>query len=173
MLGNDYAAQDCSIARALEVVGERWTLLLLRDAFLGVRRFNDFQVHLDIPRGVLAERLRHLVADGVLRREPDPADGRSAVYELTPEGRELWPVLHALTVWGGRRRAGAGRRRFLHVPCGTELDAQAACPACGVVPPAADVLTTYGAARSDARTDRVSVALREPRRLLAPLDAAA
>ena len=63
-LGTDYARQDCSLARSLEVVGERWTLLILRDCFLGVRRFSDFQAHLDISRAVLSARLDALVADG-------------------------------------------------------------------------------------------------------------
>src|SRR5690349_12960453 len=65
-LGKDYATQECSIARALEVVGERWTLLVVRDAFYGVRRYNDFLVHLGIPRAVLAARLQTLTAEGIL-----------------------------------------------------------------------------------------------------------
>src|ERR1700690_1478964 len=72
MLGKDYQRQDCSLARALEVVGERWTLLIVRDAFYGVRRFNDFQAHLDIPKAVLSDRLNGLVEDGILERRPDP-----------------------------------------------------------------------------------------------------
>ena len=64
MLGKDYQRQDCSLARALEVIGERWTLLIVRDAFYGVRRFNDFQVHLDIPKAVLSDRLSGLADDG-------------------------------------------------------------------------------------------------------------
>ena len=67
-LGTDYARQDCSLARSLEVVGERWTLLILRDCFFGVRRFSDFQAHLDISRAVLSARLDALVADGLLTR---------------------------------------------------------------------------------------------------------
>ena len=67
-LPNDYAGQACSLARALEIVGERWTLLIVRDAFFGVRRFGDFAAHLRIPRAVLAERLKSLTAAGVLTR---------------------------------------------------------------------------------------------------------
>jgi DNA-binding HxlR family transcriptional regulator len=74
----DYDGQDCALARALEVVGERWTPLILRDAFYGVRRFSDFQVHLDIPRAVLADRLNGLVEDGLLVRIPDP-------HSMTPD----------------------------------------------------------------------------------------
>jgi DNA-binding HxlR family transcriptional regulator len=74
-LPNDYAGQACSLARTLEVVGERWTLLIVRDAFYGVRRFGDFAAHLGIPRAVLAERLKSLTAAGVLARVP--AGGRT------------------------------------------------------------------------------------------------
>ena len=100
MLGKDYEGQDCAIARALEVIGERWTLLIVRDALYGVRRFNDFQGHLDVPKAVLAERLSRLVEQGILERTPDPDHGGRHLYELTAAGRELWPVLHALLVWG-------------------------------------------------------------------------
>ena len=70
MLGKDYERQDCSIARALEVVGERWTLLIVRDALYGVRRFNDFHAHLDVPKAVLSDRLSSLVEHGILERGP-------------------------------------------------------------------------------------------------------
>jgi DNA-binding HxlR family transcriptional regulator len=170
VLGSDYARQDCSIARTLEVVGERWTLLLVRDAFLGVRRFSDFLSHLDIPRAVLADRLKHLVAAGVLARTSDPTDGRRTLYELTPAGIELWPVLFSLLTWGARHRAApAGRRLFQHALCGTTLDARGECPRCDVVPEPADVLTVYEAS-APSRDDPVSVALWAPRRLLTPLD---
>src|SRR5581483_7381119 len=99
MLGKTYEAQDCSIARALEVVGERWTLLIVRDAFYGVRRFSDFQAHLDIPKAVLSARLSSLVANGILERNPDPEHAGRQLYELTAAGRELWPAIHALLVW--------------------------------------------------------------------------
>jgi DNA-binding HxlR family transcriptional regulator len=75
MLGKDYEDQDCALARELEVVGERWTLLILRDAFCGVQRFNDFQAHLDIPKAVLADRLRSLVEGDCLRAFPTPTPG--------------------------------------------------------------------------------------------------
>src|SRR5437899_1228424 len=121
VLGKDYERQDCSLARALEVVGERWTLLILRDAFYGVRRFSDLQAHLDIPKAVLSDRLSGLVEEGVLERHPDPDRPSRQVYELTAAGRELWPVLHAMLVWGGRHRA-PNSRIFRHAACETELD---------------------------------------------------
>src|SRR5881628_6180 len=117
MLGKDYERQDCAIARALEVIGERWTLLIVRDAFYGVRRFNDLQAHLDIPKAVLADRLRGLVEDGILERRPDPDHAGRHLYELTPAGLDLWPVLRALLAWGGRHR-GLNSRVFKHADCG-------------------------------------------------------
>jgi DNA-binding HxlR family transcriptional regulator len=96
MLGKDYAGQDCSIAGALEAVGERWTLLIVRDAFYGVPRFNNFCAHWDVPRAVLSDRLDGLVAGGILDRLPDPDHGAAGhLYPLTPEGRDLWSVVYA------------------------------------------------------------------------------
>src|ERR1700749_2548452 len=97
-LPSTYADRNCSLARALEIVGERWTLLIVRDAFYGVRRFGDFATQLKIPRAVLASRLKSLVSEGVLSRE---ADGSGTVeYRLTDKGVELWPAVHALMNWG-------------------------------------------------------------------------
>src|ERR1700754_3218714 len=100
-LPNDYAAQrNCSISRALEIVGERWTLLIVRDAFYGVRRFGEFVAQLGIPRAGLAARLRALVEEGILDRVPGSGPGRRDEYELTVKGVELWPVLRELMAWG-------------------------------------------------------------------------
>ena len=107
MLGKDYAGQDCAIAAALESIGERWTLLIVRDAFYGVRRFNDFQVHLDIPKAVLSDRLNGLVGGGLLAASRPRITPAAILYELTDSGRELWPVIHALLVLG--RQAPASR----------------------------------------------------------------
>ena len=91
-----FADMNCSIAQSLEVIGEWWTLLILRDAFLGVRRFDDFVERLGISRNVLTNRLETLVAAGVLERRPyDEARGRFD-YVLTDKGRALWPVMTAL-----------------------------------------------------------------------------
>ena len=106
MLPSSYDRQDCSLARALEIVGERWTLLVLRDAFYGVRRFNDFLAHLDIPRTVLSNRLRALVESGVMVKVPDPGHSARWLYELTGEGMALWPALYALRSWGEGNPAG-------------------------------------------------------------------
>src|ERR1041384_2191025 len=96
MLKSDYHGQDCSIARALEVVGERWTLLIVRDAFRGIRRFDDFQESLGISRNVLTERLARLVDEGVLERVPYQQRPERFEYVLTAKGRELRVALAAL-----------------------------------------------------------------------------
>lgn len=174
-LGQNYDRQDCALARALEVVGERWTMLVLRDCFLGVRRFADLRAHLDIPRAVLSDRLATLVDAGVLERRPYTS-GRDE-YVLTDAGLELWPALYSLLWWGARHQAGtSGRRRvFHHTDCpagGADLAAGAVCPACGTLP-APDALETRvihpDATDRPVRDDAVSVALRRPHRLLAPL----
>jgi DNA-binding HxlR family transcriptional regulator len=169
MLGKDYEAQDCALARALGVLGERWTLLIVRDAFYGVRRFNDFQAHLDVPRGVLSERLTGLVDAGVLKRRPDPNRAGRQVYELSAAGRELWPALYALLVWGDRHRY-RNARTYKHAACGTPLDERGGCAECGLTPGPEDILTVPRRGRGRTRSDRVAVALRESRRLLEPID---
>lgn len=168
MLGKDYADQDCSLARALEVVGERWTLLILRDAFYGVERFTDFQAHLDIPKAVLADRLAGLVADGLLQRVSDPEHAGRQLYRLTPSGRDLWPALHRLMRWGARHRSGSSRT-FRHAACGTELDDDSTCPQCRFAPAPEDIITEPRRGRKQRRDDPVAVALRSPHRLLDPL----
>jgi DNA-binding HxlR family transcriptional regulator len=171
MLGKDYEGQDCALARALESIGERWTLLIVRDAFYGVQRFNDFQTHLDIPKAVLSDRLAGLVEDGLLTRRPDPDRPGRHVYELTEAGRDLWPVLHALLVWGGRHR-GSNSRVFEHAVCGTRLDERGGCPTCGIVPGPEDIVSVPRRGRGR-RGDPVAEALRQPHRLLERIDAAA
>jgi DNA-binding HxlR family transcriptional regulator len=162
-LRSDYEGQNCSLARALEVVGERWTLLIVRDLFFGVQRFSDLQAHLDIPKAVLAARLRRLVEHGLVERDP---------YRLTARGRELWPVLHELMEWGDRHFGleGGPGRVFAHAACGGELTATGECPACRIEPGPEDVVMRLGPGRPRVRrTDAVTRALREPRRLLTPL----
>lgn len=176
-LGKDYDRQDCALARALEVVGERWTLLVLRDCFFGVRRFADLRAHLDIPRAVLSDRLATLVDAGILERRPY-APGRDE-YVLTEDGLDLWPALFSLARWGDRHRVGpgGGRRRFRHADCpagGADLAAGGVCPACGTLPPPAALETRALDPDEDdgtrpERDDAVSRALRRPHRLLTPL----
>jgi len=100
MLKRDYDGQNCSIARALEIVGERWTLLIVRDAFLGKRRFDEFQQSLGISRNVLAERLGRLVDEGVLDRVLYQEHPQRYEYRLTTKGRDLHLALTGLRQWG-------------------------------------------------------------------------
>src|SRR3954454_20558053 len=102
MLGRTYDDQVCSVARALEVVGERWTLLIVRDALLGIRRFEDFQRDLGIARNVLTDRLSRLVDLGVLDRVAYSEKPLRHEYRLTEKGLDLWPVVFALGKWGDR-----------------------------------------------------------------------
>ena len=124
-LPREYAGENCSIARALEVVGERWTLLVIvRDAFYGVSRFSDFRDHLRIPRAVLTERLNLLVEHDILARVTAPS-GRDE-YSLTVKGRRLWPAIWSLITWGDEYyMAGGQRRRFTHAGCGGAVTAEA------------------------------------------------
>ena len=100
MLGREYDGQICSIARALEIVGERWTLLIVRDAFLGLRRFDEFQQSLGIARNVLADRLNRLVEEGIFERVRYSERPERYEYRLTRKGRDLNVALVALRQWG-------------------------------------------------------------------------
>jgi DNA-binding HxlR family transcriptional regulator len=168
MSNRDYRDQDCALARALEVVGERWALLIIRDAFYGVQRFNDFQAHLDIPKAVLSQRLAHLVEEGIMQREPDPTHAGRHLYQLTHAGQDLWPAVHALLSWGSEHRS-TNRLAFKHAACGTELDGHGDCPVCRVTPPPSDVMLEPSPGGHGRRHDPVAVALRAPHRLLEPL----
>ncbi|HEY5856962.1 MAG TPA: helix-turn-helix domain-containing protein [Aldersonia sp.] len=100
----DTSTENCSVQRTLDVIGEKWSLLVLREAFNGVRRFEDMRRHLGVSESVLADRLRTLVAAGVLRTVPYRAPGQRArsEYRLTAKGLDLYPVLIALLQWGDR-----------------------------------------------------------------------
>jgi DNA-binding HxlR family transcriptional regulator len=104
-----FARMNCSIARALELVGEWWTMLIMREAFLGTRRFHDFQANLGIARNILSARLKKLVARGILERVAGPDGSRRLEYRLTDKGRDFFPVLMALMQWGDRWVAGSDR----------------------------------------------------------------
>ena len=102
MLNRDYEGQDCSIARALEVIGERWTLLIIRDAFLGLCRFDEFQESLGISRNTLTDRLNKLVDAGIFRRVPYGVRSDRYDYRLTEKGLDLHVALVGLRQWGDR-----------------------------------------------------------------------
>lgn len=128
-----FADMHCSIAQSLEVIGEWWTLLILRDCFLGVRRFEDFVSRLGIARNVLTDRLDTLVEAGVLDRRPyDEARGRYD-YVLTEKGRALWPVMTAIRQWGDEWILGEGNEPVLleHAACGHRTTVRHTCDVCG------------------------------------------
>jgi len=133
VLHRTYPTQNCSIARALEVIGERWTLLIVRDAILGLRRFDDFQESLGVSTNVLASRLRGLCEEGILRRQSDIERPGRPEYVLTDKGRELAPALITLMKWGDRHYAGpAGPPRLtLHSGCGGTVSLTLECASCG------------------------------------------
>ena len=123
---------NCSVAQCLEVVGEWWTMLIVRDVFLGVRRFDALQRRLGISRNVLTQRLDKLVDVGVLRREVYQERPVRHEYRLTEKGRDLWPVLTAMRQWGDRHAAPDGPRlRVRHRACGHLAEPTLHCPDCG------------------------------------------
>jgi DNA-binding HxlR family transcriptional regulator len=124
---------SCSIARCLSVVGDRWTLLILREAFLGTRRFEDFQTHLGVTRHRLADRLRRLVQSDVLDRVPYQDRPQRFEYRLTEKGRDLYPVIVSLMRWGDRWMAGQEGPpvELLHRSCGRAMTPELMCPECG------------------------------------------
>jgi DNA-binding HxlR family transcriptional regulator len=152
MLGRDYESQTCSIARALEVVGERWSLLVIRDAFLGVRRFDHFQRNLGVARNVLQARLERLVEEGILERRLYQERPPRHEYRLTDKGIDLWPVIVALLQWGDRHAYPDGPPVVLeHRDCGGEVDEHRVCRKCGCPLEARDVRARPGpGARPDA-----------------------
>jgi DNA-binding HxlR family transcriptional regulator len=132
VLPRTYENQACSIARALELIGDRWTLLVIRDAFSGVHRFDDFQKSLGIARNVLTERLGRLVDAGILRRVRYQDKPPRHEYRLTRKGVELWPLMIAAMKWGDRHMATNGPPRLiLHNDCGGEIDERLHCSRCG------------------------------------------
>ena len=136
MLQRDYPNQVCSIARSLEIVGERWTLLILRDAVLGLTRFEEFQEKLGIASNVLTNRLKRLCDEDVLERVPDPQRPGRPKYVLTDKGRELAPVLIVLMKWGDRHypTPNGPPRLTLHAGCGGSIGADLRCDRCGERP---------------------------------------
>ncbi|HEY7632049.1 MAG TPA: helix-turn-helix domain-containing protein [Thermoleophilaceae bacterium] len=133
MLQRDYPDQVCSIARTLEVIGERWTLLIVRDAVVGMSRFEEFQSSLGIASNVLTNRLKLLCDEDVLERVPDPERPGRPKYVLTEKGQELGPVLFALMKWGDRHypTPHGPPRLTLHAGCGGNVGPDWHCDRCG------------------------------------------
>jgi DNA-binding HxlR family transcriptional regulator len=145
VLKRDYEGQNCSIARTLELIGERWTLLIIRDAFLGVRRFEDFQADLGVARNVLSARLGRLVDEGILERRRYQERPERYEYRLTEKGIGLWPVMISLVKWGDKYTAQDGPPRLiLHRDCGGQVDEHLMCDRCRAPLTARDVFTRPG-----------------------------
>jgi len=133
MLRSDYPDQVCSIAKALEVVGERWTLLIVRDVMLGQRRFGELQGSLGVARNVLSARLQRLVEEDILERRAYQSSPERYEYFLTEKGLDLWPALVALLAWGDRHSPEPAGPPMLivHKECGGEVNDRGICERCG------------------------------------------
>lgn len=133
MRWNDLDQQACSMARTVSVIGDRWTLLILRDCFLRVRRFEDFQQRLGITRPLLASRLKKLVEAFVLVKVPYQERPVRYEYRLTPKGLDLYPVVLSIVHWGDMHLAGKSGRPLLHTHalCDKDFDPVMVCSECG------------------------------------------
>jgi DNA-binding HxlR family transcriptional regulator len=145
MLGKTYDSQVCSAARALEVVGERWSLLIIRDAlFADATRFSDF-LALGIATNVLKNRLDGFVAAGIMQRRKDPRNSEHHEYLLTEKGTDLAPIIVALTQWGDRWAAPDGPpTHYHHANCDASVSQQLTCANCGVVHDPAELYVRPG-----------------------------
>ncbi len=127
----DFDTEQCSIHRTLAVIGEKWTMLIIRDAANGVRRFDDFRQHVGLSEAVLSDRLRHLVSRGILetREYQEPGQRRRNEYRLTAKGWDLFPVLIALMQWGDKHLADGDEQpwQVQHRDCGHPVRAEVRC----------------------------------------------
>jgi len=133
MKWSEVGEMSCSVARTASIIGDRWTMLILRNAFLRIRRFEDFQSNLGITRHLLAGRLKRLVEEGILRRELYQDAPPRYEYRLTLKGKALYPVLMAMTVWGDAWMDGGKGPPLLyqHTSCGKTITPRMSCPECG------------------------------------------
>ena len=161
----ELGAQECSLARAVSVIGDRWTLLVLRECFLRVRRFETFQERLGIARPLLAARLRKLVEAGVLEKVAYQERPARHEYRLTPRGLDLYPVLMALVHWGDVHGTEEGHRPLLHrhKPCGHLFDPVMVCSECASPLRAREVTVQPGPRRGGMEPD-AAAAKPSPRR---------
>jgi DNA-binding HxlR family transcriptional regulator len=149
VLRRDYPDQLCSIAKSLEVIGERWSLLIVRDVFNGNRRFGEIQTSLGVARNVLAARLQKLVDEDILERRQYQASPPRHEYFLTEKGLDLWPTLIALLNWGDRYSPspGGAPKVILHKVCGGPVSERGICESCGKVLHARDAVQVPGPGR--------------------------
>jgi DNA-binding HxlR family transcriptional regulator len=149
MRWSDIGDQSCSIARTLSVIGDRWTLLVLREAFLRTRRFEEFQAHLGATRHLLADRLQKLVDHGVFERVRYQERPARYEYKLTEKGRDLYPIIVSLLGWGDRWMADESGPpiELVHRDCGHRMVPVPTCPHCGGRISARDVTAHPGSGR--------------------------
>ena len=133
MQWNKLEKEACSMARTISVIGDRWTLLILRDCFLRVRRFEEFQARLGVTRPILARRLRKLVEDFVLTKVAYQQRPLRYEYRLTQKGLDLYPIVMAIVHWGDVHMSGKKGRPLLHrhLLCGKTFDPVVVCSECG------------------------------------------
>ncbi len=168
MRWDSLAKEDCSLARSLSVLGDRWTLLVLREAFLRVRRFEEFEANLKIARRVLSERLTLLVEHGILAKVPYQERPVRHEYRLTEKGLALYPVMLGLVHWGDTYYAGKAGPPLLHthVNCGHDFKSVLTCSECGEAVNAREVrVRSTREGRSRSRTGAIP---RSPARRSAP-----
>jgi DNA-binding HxlR family transcriptional regulator len=140
-----FSEMHCSVAQCLEIVGEWWSLLIIRDVFLGVTRFDEMQERLGISRNVLNQRLARLVSAGVLVKVPYSEHPPRYDYRLTDKGRDLWPVITAMRQWGDQYAAPDGPpMELIHKSCGHVSEATMVCSECGEPLRARDVRAVPG-----------------------------
>ena len=146
MRWDDLSRENCSLARSLAVVGDRWTLLVLREAFLRTRRFDEFEEKLGIARRVLSERLALLVDEGILKKVRYQDSPPRYEYRLTDKGLDLYPVIISLVHWGDRHYAGKKGAPMLHThkTCGHDFKSVVTCSECGEALNARDVTVRPG-----------------------------
>jgi DNA-binding HxlR family transcriptional regulator len=158
-----FEEMNCSVAQCLEVVGEWWSLLIVRDAFLGVSRFDDFQARLGISRNILNHRLNRLVDNGIFERVPYQDHPPRAEYRLTEKGRDLWHVVMAMRQWGDRWAAPEGPPLDVrHVACGQVVQAVPVCSHCGEPLDARSVTAEPGPGARPGDYDQTSLGERAP-----------
>jgi DNA-binding HxlR family transcriptional regulator len=126
----ELAEKECAIARTWAVIGERWTMMILRECFRGVRRFEDVQSKLQIGRNILTDRLQILVHEGVLERRPYQERPTRYEYVLTQKGEDLYPVLLAMLRWGNRYKVDEPPLQLMHKHCGHMLEPITVCDSC-------------------------------------------
>ena len=147
MLGNDYTDQNCSVARALEAVGERWTLLIVRELLLKPRRFSDLERRLPVSKNVLTTRLDKLLSHGIVETVPYDEARAWKTYRLTARGRDLFPIISALMAWGDAHAAPHGAPMIVKHACGHPAGHRIVCESCGEALHATNVHVVPGPGR--------------------------